>query len=53
MSRAYPRCAAEFEERAGLIAVLVDVGDVVKDDGMELVESADRGFKGVIAASRA
>ena len=44
--------ADELEERAGLVAVLVDVGDVVEDDEVELVEPPDRRFERQVAARR-
>jgi len=42
--------ADQFEQHAGLGLVLGDVGDVVEDQQVELVELCDGAFEGEIAA---
>ena len=42
--------ADEFEEHAGLGLILGDVGDVIEDQQVELVEFRDRAFEDEIAA---
>ena len=47
---AFVACADQFEQHAGLGLILCDVGDVVEDQQVELVELCDGAFEGEIAA---
>ena len=47
---AFVSCTDEFEEHAGLGLVLGDVGDVIEDEQVELIEFRDCTFEDEIAA---
>ena len=47
---AFVACADQFEQHAGLGLILCDLGDVVEDQQVELVELCDGTFECEIAA---